>query len=182
MKYQFILSSALILFFIHLIFYLLSFWFGWSSLEYDLIKIGVIVIVGLILLFSYISENEKILSIDGFIKYYLTFILIFFMSSILNLSFKYTVHNYLDKSYKYEIAERSYQRMYDARSKRDLPIDERKSNREVEEMYSLKGLFHQGKSSYIINFIVTILGYIPLLLFLLLRTGFGENKSKHSMI
>jgi hypothetical protein len=83
----------------------------------------------------------------------------------MNLFLEYSIYNHLDPEYKYQLEEEEYQRVYEHRMKKGLPLNSRISNSEIEQKYGLVGLVEINQPVYVLNFVTVLLMYLVALFF-----------------
>lgn len=165
MKYSFIITSSILLSLVGISALALNYAFDYSPFELIFIR-GVLALF-LITLFikQYVAQATAVNSLQGFISYFLNFISILFLSSFLNLSLEYSIYNHIDPEYKYQLEEKEYQKVYEHRMKKGLPLNSRISNSEIEQKYGLVGLVEINQPVYVLNFVTVLLMYLVALFF-----------------
>lgn len=160
MKFRFIIVSAILLSFVGISALALNYAFDYSPFEMIFVR-GIIALL-LIIYFirQYVGQTNALNTLQGFISYFLNFISILFFASFLNLSLEYAIYNHIDPEYKYQLEEKEYQKVYDHRMKKGLPLNSRISKEEVEEKYGIIGLIEINQPVYVLNFVTVLLMYL----------------------
>jgi|LakMenEpi03Aug12_release.lakeMendotaPanAssembly.Ray.scaffolds.fasta_scaffold398749_1 hypothetical protein len=165
MKYSFIITSSILLSLVGISALALNYAFDYSPFELIFFR-GVLALF-LIAFFikQYVAQTIAVNSLQGFISYFLNFISILFLSSFLNLFLEYSIYNHIDPEYKYQLEEKEYQKVYEHRMKKGLPLNSRISNSEIEQKYGLVGLVEINQPVYVLNFVTVLLMYLVALFF-----------------
>lgn len=173
-----ILGFGILLSFVGLIPFVLLYVFDWKSSWLWIIQL--VSSFSIVCLFAYIwvdgAENLK--SFKGFSSLYISVLSVLFLSSFINLMGEYLVYNSIDKEYKYQREERSFQSIARHRSEKGLPAPFRMSDLEIQDKYGFEGLVKTKQPGYVINFLYAFLFYPVGIFFSYLIESNQPNHSK----
>ena len=161
-----IILSGVLLSFVGISGLLIQYVFAYTSLTWTVMR--AMVALALLIWFTWLCVrelNQPIGTGKGLIRYLYSLLLIVFLSSLINLTVEYALFHLIDPEYKYELEETHYTRLYEHRMQRGLPPPRTLSSDEIDEKYSLYGLFELDRAVYVINFIIVLLLFPVAVLF-----------------
>jgi hypothetical protein len=165
MNWNFISRASLLMGPVGLLDFTFAYVFAISSLGLSLFFFGLVIVCGLAVVRSYALEQPSLKSWNGFAYFFIHIYTVFILVLALGVFVRYMVYNQIDPDYKFERAERSYQTVYEHRLKKDLPLPDKPDRGTIIEQHSLTGLLTARKTEMVVNFIFSLLAYLPALFF-----------------
>lgn len=150
------------------------------SLSFNLLMLVLTLVFAVLAVWYYAREESRLMSLAGFIKYYMHLAVIMLASSALHVLFEYTLFQYIDPGYAYELEDMQYQHMVRHRQRRGLPADPPKSEQEIRDQYSFAGIEARYHAQYVIGLILALLLYLPALFFHYLHFSQEDSASQAS--
>lgn len=141
--------------------------------QFLIIRIACAIPLIIFILFQYYA-NEEIKK--TFLNYLMIFAVIFYGSLLVNTSYSYIIYNIVDEDYKYEFEEALFQKTYNRRIERGLPVPVKLRDEEIEEKYSFFGLINLEGASYSLNIIFVLLFYPVGVLIKLVRENYYSDR------
>jgi hypothetical protein len=175
MNWNFILRSTLFMGPISLLSFTLAYVFNLFSFGLILGFYLFVTLCGLALVRAYTFESNDLKSWAGFTRFFLHIYAVFVLALVINVLFRYTIYNHVDPDYRFELAEQNYQRLYEHRLQKDLPLPDKPNRAKIIQETSFVGLVTARKTDIIALFVFALLAYLPALFFLHLRTDLGPR-------
>jgi hypothetical protein len=182
MKWFFVIRAGLFLGAISLTFFALDYVFSLSEFSVFLVVALVLIIIALLVVRDYSTGEPNLKSWFGFIYFFLNFFFVFMLAIGVNILVRYAVYNHLDPDFRFARIEKSYQKLYERRIQKGLPLPDKPNPNEIVKQHSFTGLVVARKTEMVLMVILAILAYLPALFFHHLHTDLGPRRTSNSAL